>query len=56
VERQPTRPLSPRERRVDRARWWFQQMHQAVDRAMDWPPATPPRPAVPALALAEGRS
>ncbi len=26
------------------SRWWFQQMHQIVDRAFDWQPAPPPRP------------
>jgi len=26
------------------SRWWFQQMHQIVDRAFDWQPAAPPRP------------
>jgi hypothetical protein len=23
-------------RRTSRARWWFQQMHRVVERAMDW--------------------
>jgi len=26
------------------SRWWFQQMHQLVDRAFDWQPAPPARP------------
>jgi hypothetical protein len=26
------------------SRWWFQQMHQLVDRALDWQPAPPARP------------
>ena len=26
------------------SRWWFQQMHQIVDRAFDWQPAPPARP------------
>jgi hypothetical protein len=26
------------------ARWWFNQMHQIVDRAFDWQPAPPARP------------
>jgi hypothetical protein len=30
-----------RERRLQRANWWFDQMRQVVDRAFDWP--TPPR-------------
>ncbi len=29
-----------RERRLNRANWWFDQMRQVVDRAFDWP-ATP---------------
>ena len=30
-------------RRTSRARWWFQQMHRVVERAMDWTVApTPP--------------
>jgi hypothetical protein len=24
--------------------WWFRQMRQIVDRALDWQPAPPPRP------------
>jgi hypothetical protein len=27
-----------------RATWWFQQMRRAVDSAIEWRPATPPRP------------
>ena len=27
-----------RERRLNRADWWFDQMRQVVDRAMDWEP------------------
>ncbi len=30
-----------RERRLNHANWWFDQMRQVVDQAMDWP--TPPR-------------
>ena len=26
------------------ARWWFERMHQIVDRAFDWQPAPSPRP------------
>ena len=26
------------------SRWWFQQMHQIVDRAFDWQPAPLARP------------
>ncbi len=28
-----------RERRLQRANWWFDQMRQVVDRAFDWPTA-----------------
>lgn len=28
-----------RERRLNRANWWFSQMRQVVDRALDWEPA-----------------
>jgi len=30
--------------RVSRAQWWFAQMRQVVDRAMDWEPNAPGRP------------
>ena len=30
--------------RVSRAQWWFEQMRQVVDRAMDWEPNSPGRP------------
>jgi hypothetical protein len=36
----PTRP----ERRLTRAKWWFQRMRNVVDRAFEWEPATAPRP------------
>ena len=36
--------VSRRERRLNRANWWFQRMRQVVDRAFDWRPAPPPRP------------
>ena len=32
------------QRRLSRANWWFQQMREVVDRAVDWKPAPPPRP------------
>lgn len=38
--RQPTR----RQRRLNRAQWWFQRMRQMVDRAVDWQAAPLPRP------------
>ena len=25
-----------REQKLARSRWWFQQMHQAVEQAVDW--------------------
>jgi len=28
-----------RERHVNRANWWFEQMRQVVDRDLDWEPA-----------------
>jgi hypothetical protein len=31
---------SNRQRRAQRAQWWFRQMRRVVDRAMDW--QTPP--------------
>jgi hypothetical protein len=34
----------PREGKIQRAAWWFAQMRQIVDRAMDWEPAREPRP------------
>ncbi len=30
--------------RRTRAQWWFQQMRQVVDHALDWEPAPVPRP------------
>lgn len=33
-----------RERRMTRAKWWFTNMRQIVDRAMDWQAAAEPRP------------
>ena len=33
--------VARRERRLNRANWWFDQMRQVVDQAMDWP--APPR-------------
>jgi len=34
----------PRQGRVARATWWFAQMRQVVERAMDWNAAGEPRP------------
>jgi hypothetical protein len=36
--------MSPRQRRLTRAQWWFQRMRQVVDRAIDWQPVPEPRP------------
>ncbi len=36
--------LNHRQRRVNRAKWWFAQMRRAVDKAVDWQPAPPARP------------
>jgi hypothetical protein len=32
------------QRRLGRANWWFQQMREVVDKAVDWQPAPPARP------------
>lgn len=36
--------LKHRQQRQNRARWWFDRMRQAVDRALDWQPIPPARP------------
>jgi hypothetical protein len=33
-----------RQRRLNRAKWWFDRMRQVVDRAFDWTPAPEARP------------
>jgi hypothetical protein len=38
------RSVTRRQRRLQRAAWWFSQMRQAVDRALDWQGAPSPRP------------
>ena len=38
------RQLTRRQRRLNRAQWWFQRMRQMVDRAVEWQPAPRPRP------------
>ena len=45
--------LAQRERRLNRANWWFSQMRQVVDRALDWEPA--PRHQTQQVLLAENR-
>ena len=32
------------QRRLSRANWWFQQMREVVDKAVEWKPAPPARP------------
>jgi hypothetical protein len=50
-----TGPRRPRDRRLARAGWWFEQMHAVVDRALDWSPAPPARPEQIRLSLANAR-
>ena len=38
------RGRNARLRRKQRAQWWFAQMRQVVDAAMDWRPEPPARP------------
>lgn len=38
------RGRTTRLRRRQRSQWWFNQMRQAVDSAMDWRPTPPARP------------
>ncbi|HXR06790.1 MAG TPA: hypothetical protein VN765_05640 [Candidatus Acidoferrum sp.] len=44
-----------RQRRVQRANWWFTQMRRVVDRAIAWPPP-PARPEQVHLVLASRRN
>jgi hypothetical protein len=48
------RQFSQPNRRLSRARWWFQQMHEVVDQALDWStaPAAPPEQTYLTLAKA----
>jgi hypothetical protein len=41
---QTCRSVKRPQRRLSRANWWFQQMREVVDRAVDWQPAPPARP------------
>ncbi|MCU0771496.1 MAG: hypothetical protein MUE94_06975 [Verrucomicrobia bacterium] len=41
---QNTLRITVRRARPHRARWWFQQMRQAVDSAIDWHSQPPGRP------------
>ena len=42
AEIRPATP--PREGRIARANWWFGQMRDIVERAMDWSAEAKPRP------------
>jgi hypothetical protein len=50
------RPLWRGERRISRARWWFEQMYRAVEKAPDWQPQPQGRPLEAQLPAAQGRS
>jgi hypothetical protein len=45
-----------RQRRARRAQWWFQQMRQVVDQAMDWQSTPPARHEQVYLTLAGRRN
>ncbi len=45
-----------RQRRISRARWWFQQMHQVVEQARDWRENRASTPEQIALPLMSSRS
>ena len=45
-----------RQRRVQRAQWWFTQMRRVVDRAVAWPSTPPTRPEQVHLTLASRRN
>jgi len=49
------RPMIRRRRRLTRARWWFEQMRQVVDRALDLKPAPPARPEQVFMQLSHAR-
>ena len=51
----PCPPIHRRNRRLGRARWWFDQMRATVDRAFDWKSAPPARPEQVYFTLARGR-
>ena len=46
---------SKRQGRMTRAAWWFGQMRQIVDRAIDWQPAPEARPEQEWLGLSHRR-
>jgi len=35
--------ITRRQKKINRAQWWFAQMRRAVDGALDWQPAPPAR-------------
>jgi len=39
--------------RISRAGWWFNRMHEVVNRTREWRPVAAPRPEQPSLPLAE---
>jgi hypothetical protein len=43
--------MEQRNGRLARARWWFDQMHEVVDRAFDWSTAPAPPPEQTCLTL-----
>jgi hypothetical protein len=47
--------MNVRSRRLARARWWFQQMHATVDRALDWSETPAARPEQISLTLVRAR-
>jgi hypothetical protein len=40
----PRATVTRREGKIARANWWFNQMRDIVERAMDWETAAQPRP------------
>jgi hypothetical protein len=56
LERQSLRkPPVVRQRRFNRARWWFAQMHRVVDEALDVRSTPPTRPEQANLSFGAGR-
>jgi len=49
----PVKPRTPAGR-IARARWWFREMHRAVDAALDWGTRPPGRPEQGRLDLSPG--
>lgn len=56
LERQsPRKPSVVRQRRFNKARWWFAQMHRVVDEALDIRANPPARPEQADLSFGAGR-